>query len=76
MYDVTGLETNGEGWYDIYSNGLALGFVFGVKEVKETWRNEKDLLRYRSVFDSSGKSFLAHPRDGNKQNRYELLALP
>ena len=37
IYNVTGLKTNGEGWYDIYSKRAAVGFVSGVKEVKEKW---------------------------------------
>ena len=38
IYDVTGLKTNGKGWYDLYYNGVAKGFMSDVKEVKERWR--------------------------------------
>ena len=38
IYHVTGLKTNGQGWYDIYKKGEPIGFVSGVKEVKEKWR--------------------------------------
>jgi hypothetical protein len=37
IYNVTGLKTNREGWYDIYNKTKAVGFVSGVKEVKEKW---------------------------------------
>ena len=37
IYNVTGLKTNGEGWYDIYNKTAAVGFVSNVKEVKEKW---------------------------------------
>jgi hypothetical protein len=37
LYNVTGLKTNGDGWYDIYNTITAVGFVSGVKEVKEKW---------------------------------------
>ena len=37
IYNVTGLKTEGHGWYDIYSEGMAIGFVSSVKEVKEKW---------------------------------------
>jgi len=37
IYGVTGLKTNGKGWYDIYNKITAVGFVSGVKEVKEKW---------------------------------------
>jgi hypothetical protein len=37
IYNVTGLKTNGKGWYDFYNKTAAVGFVSGVKEVKEKW---------------------------------------
>jgi len=37
IYNVTGLKTEGRGWYDIYKKGEAIGFVSSVKEVKERW---------------------------------------
>ena len=37
IFNVTGLKTKGEGWYDIYNKTAAVGSVSDVKEVKEKW---------------------------------------
>ena len=37
IFDVTHVRHGSHGWYDIYCNKRLLGFVTGVKTVKENW---------------------------------------